>query len=145
MNNEKAFLTGANPYLPLWEHVPDGEPRVFEYNGEKRVYIYGSHEPNNEECCGRDYVVWSAPVEDSTNWTYHGVSYQSSDGELMWAPDVVQKGDTYYLYAAESCGQRIMVATSKNPAGPFLNPVLSEVGFDPSVFVDEVVYRKDYL
>ena len=19
-----------NPYLPLWEHVPDGEPRVFE-------------------------------------------------------------------------------------------------------------------
>ena len=19
-----------NPYLPLWEHLPDGEPRVFE-------------------------------------------------------------------------------------------------------------------
>ena len=22
--------TAANPYLPLWEHIPDGEPYVFE-------------------------------------------------------------------------------------------------------------------
>lgn len=22
--------SAQNPYLPLWEHVPDGEPRVFE-------------------------------------------------------------------------------------------------------------------
>ena len=29
-----------NPYLPLNEYVPDGEPRVF---GD-RVYIYGSHD-----------------------------------------------------------------------------------------------------
>ncbi len=21
---------GANPYLPLWEYIPDGEPYVFE-------------------------------------------------------------------------------------------------------------------
>ena len=34
----KSFIKGANPYMPLWEHVPDGEPRVFEHNGEKRVY-----------------------------------------------------------------------------------------------------------
>ena len=27
-----------NPYLPLWEYVPDGEPHVF---GD-RVYLYGS-------------------------------------------------------------------------------------------------------
>ena len=24
------FLWAQNPYLPLWEHLPDGEPRVFE-------------------------------------------------------------------------------------------------------------------
>ena len=29
-----------NPYLPLWEYIPDGEPRQF---GD-RVYIYGSHD-----------------------------------------------------------------------------------------------------
>ena len=27
--SETADFIG-NPYLPLWEHVPDGEPRVFE-------------------------------------------------------------------------------------------------------------------
>ena len=31
-----------NPYLPLWEYVPDGEPRVF---GD-RLYVYGSHDGN---------------------------------------------------------------------------------------------------
>jgi len=137
MSCDKQYITGANPYMPLWEHVPDGEPRVFEYNGEKRMYIYGSHEPDNEECCGRDYVVWSAPVNDLTNWMYHGVSYRGTDGKLMYAPDVVQKGDTFYLYAAEDCGKRIMLAKSKNPAGPFENPELTELGFDPGVLVDD--------
>ncbi|HVG40800.1 MAG TPA: hypothetical protein VM888_04235, partial [Chitinophagaceae bacterium] len=30
--SEKKFVHKhpGNPYLPLWEHVPDGEPRVFE-------------------------------------------------------------------------------------------------------------------
>lgn len=30
----------CNPFLPLWETVPDGEPHVF---GD-RVYLYGSHD-----------------------------------------------------------------------------------------------------
>ena len=25
-----ATAQAQNPYLPLWEHLPDGEPRVFE-------------------------------------------------------------------------------------------------------------------
>ena len=35
----KEFIKGANPYMPLWEHVPDGEPRVFEYEGKHAVYF----------------------------------------------------------------------------------------------------------
>lgn len=38
---------GQNPFLPLWEYIPDGEPYVFEdpdKPGEYRVYIYGSHD-----------------------------------------------------------------------------------------------------
>lgn len=34
--------TVGNPYLPLWEHIPDGEPYVFEdpdQPGKYRVYI----------------------------------------------------------------------------------------------------------
>lgn len=29
-----------NPYLPLYEYIPDGEPRIFG----KRLYVYGSHD-----------------------------------------------------------------------------------------------------
>src|SRR5512140_2085079 len=45
----------ANPYLPLWEHLPDGEPRVFEdpdRPGNYRIYIIGSHDVRGNSYCG---------------------------------------------------------------------------------------------
>ena len=134
---EKRIVTGANPYMPLWEHVPDGEPRVFTYNGETRIYLYGSHDTKKTDYCGPDYVVWSAPVDDLTNWTCHGICYTASDGGDLYAPDVVQKGDTFYMYAAENRGSSIMLVTSKCPWGPFENPVKTELGFDPGILVDD--------
>ncbi|MBR1861304.1 MAG: family 43 glycosylhydrolase [Lachnospiraceae bacterium] len=133
----KEFIKGANPYMALWEHVPDGEPRVFEHNGEKRVYVYGSHDIEKDKYCGRNYVVWSAPADDLTNWKCHGVSYETHYDSILYAPDVVKKGDTYYLYAAERCGSLIVVASSKTPWGPFENPVETKLGFDPGVLVDD--------
>ena len=136
MENKK-IVTGANPYMPLWEHVPDGEPRVFTYNGETRIYLYGSHDTKKTDYCGPDYVVWSAPVDDPTNWTCHGICYTASDGGDLYAPDVVQKGDTFYMYAAENRGSSIMLVTSKCPWGPFENPVKTELGFDHGILVDD--------
>ena len=135
--SEKGFARGANPYMPLWEHVPDGEPRVFTYSGETRVYVYGSHDTERTEYCGKDYVVWSAPVTDLTDWTCHGPCYWAADGSILYAPDVVRKGDTYYMYAAERKGSQIMVARSKTPWGPFTDPVKTELGFDPGILVDD--------
>ena len=44
----------SNPYLPRWEYIPDGEPRVF---GD-RIYIYGSHDnAGSVKFC--DYVLWN--------------------------------------------------------------------------------------
>lgn len=133
----KEYIKGANPYMPLWEHVPDGEPRVFEHNGEKRVYVYGSHDIEKTQYCGRNYVVWSAPIDDLTNWTNHGVAYETHYDSILYAPDVVKKNDTYYMYAAEKCGSLIVVASSKTPWGPFENPVETKLGFDPGVLVDD--------
>lgn len=133
----KEYIKGANPYMPLWEHVPDGEPRVFEYNGEKRVYVYGSHDIAVSEYCGRNYVVWSAPVDDLTDWICHGVAYETHYDSILYAPDVVKKGDTYYMYAAEKKGSLIVVASSKTPWGPFENPVETKLGFDPGILVDD--------
>ena len=123
--------------MPLWEHVPDGEPRVFTFQGETRVYVYGSHDTEKTQYCGRDYVVWSAPVTDLTDWKCHGVCYQAADGSILYAPDVVQKGDTWYLYAAEQRGSVIRVASGKTPWGPFTNPKETKLGFDPGVLVDD--------
>lgn len=133
----KEIIKGANPYLPVWEHIPDGEPRVFTYNGEKRVYVYGSHDTLRSQYCGKDYVVWSAPVDDLTNWRYDGVCYESMSGEPLYAPDVVEKDGFYYMYVAEDRGSKIYVAKSENPAGPFTDPVLTDIGFDPGVLVDD--------
>lgn len=81
--------SAQNPYLPLWEHIPDGEPYVFEdpdRPGEYRVYIYGSHDSLKESYCGREQVVWSAPVDDLCNWRYDGIIFKSvydRDGNLL--------------------------------------------------------------
>ena len=133
----KEFLTAANPYMPLWEYVPDGEPHIFWYKGEKRVFVYGSHDTNIERFCGTDYVAWSAPLDDLTNWTYHGVIYQTADGSDLWAPDVCEKNGKYYLYSAEDWGKKIYVSKSDSPAGPFTDPELTELGFDPGILVDD--------
>ena len=59
-----------NPYLPGWEYIPDGEPKVF---GD-RLYIFGSHDRfDGTGYCENDYVSWSTPVDDLSNWRYEGV------------------------------------------------------------------------
>lgn len=154
--SEKALA--VNPYLPLWEHIPDGEPRLFEdpdQPGKFRVYLYGSHDTRRDEYCGYDIPVWSAPVEDLTDWRYDGIAFQSVvDGkaDILFAPDVVEVVDsngkkTYYLYPNnQSWGRNSQVAKADRPDGPFevINwkdgkPGDTEgvMGFDPAVFVDE--------
>ena len=100
---EKTLTTVGNPYLPLWEHIPDGEPYVFEdpdQPGKYRVYIYGSHDSRITDYCGREQVVWSASVDSLNNWRYDGeilAVSKNAKGELinkdsladvLFAPDV---------------------------------------------------------
>lgn len=158
---------GQNPYLPMWEYIPDGEPYVFEdpdCPGKYRVYIYGSHDDEITQYCGRDQVVWSAPVDDLSNWRYDGIIFTSKTdadgqllnpegiGDILYAPDIAVKKDRsgktlYYLYPNNQAGGRNgMVAVSDRPDGPFkvcnwskTNPKLSDgvLTFDPGVFVDD--------
>ncbi len=130
----------VNPYLPYWENVADGEPRVFG----KRIYIFGSHDKQNGKAfCTEDYVCWSAPVDDLSDWKCEGVIYQKSqdpingapyDKELpfsgqigtegnyhtLYAPDVTQGPDgRYYLYYALDFANVISVAVCDEPAGKY--------------------------
>ena len=69
------------------EFIPDGEPYVFEdpdCPGKYRVYIYGSHDNLKWMYCGRDQVVWSAPVEDLTRWRYDGVIFKVNESPELY-------------------------------------------------------------
>ena len=82
-----------NPYLPSYEYIPDGEPHIFE----NRLYIYGSHDRfGGEDYCVNDYVCWSAPVEDLSDWRFEGVIYRKAQHpylvgrNILFAPDVAR-------------------------------------------------------
>ena len=113
-----------NPYLPSWEYIPDGEPRVFG----NRVYVYGSHDRFNAPIfCVNDYVCWSAPVDDLSDWRYEGVIYRKNQDpknklglRLLFAPDVVQGVDgRFYLYYAFDFMGLTGVAVCDTPAGQY--------------------------
>lgn len=156
-----------NPFLPLWEYIPDGEPYVFEdpdQPGKYRLYVYGSHDMLKTEYCGLELVVWSAPVDDLGQWRYDGVIFQSrldaegkplnpgGVGDLLYAPDVAEVNGpdgrkTYYLYPNnQRAGRTAMVAQSDRPDGPFAvcnwhpekpRETVGVLGFDPAVLVDD--------
>lgn len=154
-----------NPFLPLNEYIPDGEPHVF---GD-RVYLFGSHDKEGGYTfCMNDYVVYSAPVSDLSDWKYEGVTYRASQDpsypnpKYMYAPDVVQGNDgRYYLYycmggdygvGGYSCP--ISVAVCDSPAGqyeylgfvknPDGSPMMKYICFDPAAINDDGVIRIYY-
>lgn len=113
-----------NPYLPSWEYVPDGEPYVF---GD-RVYVYGSHDfYNGYVFCMGDYMGWSAPVDDLSDWRCEGVIYPSNadpinaEGKMcLFAPDVTVGPDgRYYLYYVLNKVDIVSVAVCDSPAGRY--------------------------
>lgn len=145
-----------NPYLPSYEYIPDGEPYVF---GD-RLYLYGSHDRfNGKLFCLNDYVCWSAPIDDLSDWRYEGIIYRKTQDPMnklglyqMYAPDVAQGEDgKYYLYYTLSFRSVMAVAVCDTPAGNYEfygyvtrpdgeilwsrrgDPIL----FDPGILVDD--------
>ena len=161
-----SLASAQNPYLPLWEHLPDGEPRVFEdpdQPGKYRAYIIGSHDITYTAYCGSDIRMWSAPVEDLSQWRDEGPIFTwfvDGQWDTMYAPDLVEVQDkttgkkTYYLYPhSRGRGRVAMVCAGQRPDGPFF-PVNatpdgrdclpgSIIDFDPSVFIEPVTNKKD--
>ena len=159
-------VSAQNPYLPLWEHLPDGEPRVFEdpdHPGKYRAYIIGSHDVTYTAYCGPDIRMWSAPVEDLSQWRDEGPIFSwFVDGkwDTMFAPDLVETVDkatgrkTYWLYPHSRGWRRVpMVCKGDRPNGPFTPVNLTADGtqclpgslidFDPSVFIETITDKKD--
>lgn len=163
--NRYIYHGAGNPYLPLWEHLPDGEPRVFEdpdNPGKYRAYIIGSHDVRFGSYCGPDIRMWSAPVEDLSSWRNEGAifTYQiESKWDVMYAPDLVEVkrkngAKEYYLFPhSRGANREAMVCKGSRPDGPFTPVNLtadgtrtlpgSILGFDPSVFIENITDPND--
>lgn len=159
-----AQIQAQNPYLPLWEHVPDGEPRVFEdpdNPGKYRLYVVGSHDTLYDYYCGIDTRMWSAPVEDLNDWRDEGPVFtllRDGSWDVMYAPDLVEVvrpggAKEYWLYPNSRGWRREpMVAKASRPDGPYEAVNLTDdggvmqgsmFGFDPGVYVEQITNRRD--
>ena len=140
----------CNPYLPVWEHTPDGEPKVFwsKEDSEWRVYVYGSHDVSGEAMCDSNQVVWSAPVYDLSDWRYDGVVLDITDGDpyegkRLYAPDAAYdlQTDTYFMAANETF-TNVVVRVADNPAGPWDKDqaywlTSFKKAYDPTIYIQD--------
>lgn len=157
-----------NP-LPLT--LPDGtqalncpDPFVFHgpQPGDRRWYLYCTTDAIDVNQLSQpgpgEFVVlpmyWSL---DLVHWTYAGAALPASPGWVgpggeLWAPDVVYRDGTFFLYYAASDtvagGSAIGVLTSSSPLGPWTDsgaPVVAPYGgrwlLDPEVITaDNTTY-----
>ncbi len=141
------YANAQNPYLPPSAFIPDGEPHVFTYKGETRVYLYGSRDEMAKSFCGTGHDVWSAPVNDLTHWTNHGevinvkqitdLGFGKVDGQVFFAPDCAYNPVTkkYYLYVFLGVPYKL-----DGKAGPTVADSPAKPGFEdygPTTFVAE--------
>lgn len=106
---------------PVWEEY-FADPFVLRVGDE--YWAYGTS-PRDES--GRQFAVLRS--EDLVNWEYRGHALEPIAEAVptsYWAPEVAERDGTFYLYYSASTSQsdadqRLRVATSKDPAGPFVD------------------------
>lgn len=141
----KTAETSGNPLWEGWYADPEG----VVVDGECWIYPTTSARYRQQ----RWFDAFSS--RDLVHWTKHERVLNSEDiawfRQALWAPAMVKRGDTYYLYFAANDVHEgeiggIGVATAKSPAGPFKDalgkPLINEIvnGAQP---IDQFVFRDD--
>ncbi len=137
---------------PLITHLYTADPSAHIFDG--KIYIYPSHDEDAGEAFDdlgshfamKDYHVISmdSPEADAKD---HGVALHVKEvpwaKEQMWAPDAIEKNDSYYLFFPAKDHQgifRIGVAVGHSPTGPFIaqpEAIKGSFSIDPAVFKDD--------
>jgi len=122
--------SAQNPICPTGTFIPDPSARVVG----NTMYIYGSLDLTADRYCSDRYHVLSS--ENARDWTLHSDAFRWK--ETLYAPDMAQKGDTYYLYFDTPDGSEF-VARGDSPTGPFTGAVKIKgpAQIDPCVFIDD--------
>lgn len=138
--NQAADPPAYGPEIDLPGTQYAADPAVIRF--EEIYYLYPTTTGISVEC-------WSS--SNLETWTYEGVVWGPAqpgawnDAEV-WAPDVFEHEDLFYLYY--TANKRIGVAVADNPAGPFIDvydhPFIG-VGYGDSLFysIDANVFKDD--
>ncbi len=81
--------------------------------------------------------------DDLVHWQDHGYTLKKADSwgdSRFWAPGIIEKDGTFYLYYAADT--RICVATAKAPLGPF-RQVPQKPMLPDSIRIDAHVFKDD--
>jgi arabinan endo-1,5-alpha-L-arabinosidase len=126
---------------PVWNDYM-ADPFVLKYKGEYWAYGTGRRQPD-----GRWFPVLHS--KNLTEWEEAGGALeplQDPKGTAYWAPEVIQRGGTFYMYYSaasneEDDSHRLRLAVADHPAGPFRDfgrPLLPDQGFsiDAHAFQD---------
>lgn len=138
---QTAPKTSNNPVFPGWY----ADPEAHVYQG--RYYVYPTYSAPYEK--QTFFEAFSSP--DLVNWHREGRILDFKDvpwstNRAAWAPTVIERDGTYYMYFSAGDGAGIGVATSKSPAGPFKDalgkPLIKDVvngaePIDANAFLDD--------
>ena len=137
-------VIAQNPITPEGVYGSDPAGHQFEKGGP--VYLYTSRDENSQYWCSVHNDVLKS--NDMIHWQWHPdamVSMGENDGvsyndQLLYAPDCIRVGDTYYMFYCQSSDKEVEgVATSQSPTGPFLDGhwLKGANQIDPCAFIDD--------
>ncbi|MBP3211400.1 MAG: family 43 glycosylhydrolase [Prevotella sp.] len=124
-------VSAQNPISPQGVYIADPTARV---DSDGRLYIYGSLDESPDYYCSQRYHVLSS--SDLRQWTLHRDAFSWKD--RLYAPDLIRRDSTYYLYFDDPQGHEF-VASGSSPTGPFTNAthIDGPQQIDPNIFIDD--------
>ena len=140
-----SLAAAQNPIVPPGVYIADPSVHVWE---DGVLYVYGSADESPDYYCSHVHHVLS--TRNLREWTIHRDRFASKgpndqvpeSDALLYAPDCQHKNGVYYLYyCLADMNFTEGVATSSDPAGPFVNGRSIDLhGYnqiDPCVFIDD--------
>ena len=140
-NNTGSTITPApeNPSTPKQEVLTEADPTIFQ-DTDGTYYLYGTGIQSDRGFFvyqSKDLKTWEGTLGSNNGFCLTGDKSFGTSG--FWAPQVLKRGDTYYMYY--TANEQIAVATSTSPLGPFTQKVKKPIdipgqAIDPYVFFD---------
>ena len=124
-------VSAQNPISPQGVYIADPTARV---DSDGRLYVYGSLDESTDYYCSQRYHLLSS--SDLRKWTLHRDAFSWKD--RLYAPDLMRRDSTYYLYFDDPQGHEF-VASGSSPTGPFTNATRIDGPrqIDPNIFIDD--------